>query len=398
MADWRNFLGLALIGAGGGNPLQALIAKQQMQQDAKDRTAREQYGLRLSQTMQPQAFPSPTGPGNAAPMTGYTSPDPMQVASVLAQAPDGFNASPILSALTLQQNAQSAAQNLAFRQQQFGEDRRQFDVGQSGLNQRSADALAAEQARQQSQRDFTRGENALSREASERNARIRAESQLGTAGNVQSVQQVLLPDGRAGLLKIYRNGQTETTTMDGQPVISSSRDQQALFNQSAASASGRAAGTQAEALPTIDANFKVINDTLASFDEPAVKAQASRALGLGGYLPEIPGVNTDFIARAKQLQGQTFLQAYNTLKGGGQITEVEGEKATQSIARLNRSQTVSEFYNALAEAKKTFGDIYDSARTRGERGAVVPQMQTPRPDSGGEWKTLPNGIKIREKR
>jgi hypothetical protein len=39
-------------------------------------------------------------------------------------------------------------------------------------------------------------------------------------------------------------------------------------------------------------------------------------------------------AKIKELEGKQFLQAFETLKGGGTITEVEGQKATQAIAAL----------------------------------------------------------------
>lgn len=218
------------------------------------------------------------------------------------------------------------------------------------------------------QQQFTAGENEKDRASREKAAAVRAG---GVQSNVQSVQ----PLGDGTLLKVYRDGHTELTTMDGHPVTGARNDPTALFNQSAAQSGGKAAGTAAEALPTTEANFNNIMGTLSAFDDPKVKAQAKYALGLGGMLPTIPGVNSDFNARAGQLQGQAFLQAFNTLKGSGQITEVEGEKATAAIARLQKSQTTSEFYNALDDAKKVISGLMASARTRGSRGQVVPQMR-----------------------
>ena len=43
---------------------------------------------------------------------------------------------------------------------------------------------------------------------------------------------------------------------------------------------------------------------------------------------KIPGSDhTRFGARVAQLEGQAFLQAFESLKGAGQISEIEGEKA-----------------------------------------------------------------------
>jgi len=63
-----------------------------------------------------------------------------------------------------------------------------------------------------------------------------------------------------------------------------------------------------------------------------------------------------------QLKGTAFLQAFETLKGGGQITEVEGQKATQAIARINQAQDPKDFAAAISELK----DIILTARQRAE--------------------------------
>lgn len=63
-----------------------------------------------------------------------------------------------------------------------------------------------------------------------------------------------------------------------------------------------------------------------------------------------PGTDAaDFKARLDQLSGQSFLAAYQKLKGGGQITEVEGKKATEAVNRMKTSQSVPEFQQAALE-------------------------------------------------
>lgn len=51
----------------------------------------------------------------------------------------------------------------------------------------------------------------------------------------------------------------------------------------------------------------------------------------------------------KQITGKTFLQVYETLKGGGQITEVEGEKATAALQRLDTALREKEYIKAAEE-------------------------------------------------
>jgi len=68
----------------------------------------------------------------------------------------------------------------------------------------------------------------------------------------------------------------------------------------------------------------------------------------------------DTIPIINQLQGKTFLQAFESLKGGGQITEVEGKKAEQAIARLSRVQSTEAFVEALL-------DLYEVIETAEKR-------------------------------
>ena len=60
----------------------------------------------------------------------------------------------------------------------------------------------------------------------------------------------------------------------------------------------------------------------------------------------------DLNAKIQQIQGQAFLQAFNDLKGGGQITQIEGEKATNAIARLQRAQSPEAYREALNELEE----------------------------------------------
>ncbi len=72
-----------------------------------------------------------------------------------------------------------------------------------------------------------------------------------------------------------------------------------------------------------------------------------------------PGTDaTNFQVVLDQINGAAFLQAFETLRGGGQITEVEGTKATQAIARLNRAQSDAEFLKALKELQGIMGKGY----------------------------------------
>lgn len=77
------------------------------------------------------------------------------------------------------------------------------------------------------------------------------------------------------------------------------------------------------------------------------------ATGIYSPLQAVPGTpQRRFGARANQLEGQAFLQAFESLKGGGQITEIEGQKATQAIGRLDTAQSADDYRAALTELRE----------------------------------------------
>lgn len=104
----------------------------------------------------------------------------------------------------------------------------------------------------------------------------------------------------------------------------------------------------------------IISDIDALLEDPGLKL----ATGWGAYVPfNIPGFNAETRSRLDKLQGQAFLQAFESLKGGGQITEVEGQKAEQAIARLNTAQSYEEFRKALEEFKSSLAPALERQRS-----------------------------------
>lgn len=74
-----------------------------------------------------------------------------------------------------------------------------------------------------------------------------------------------------------------------------------------------------------------------------------------------------------QLGGQAFLQAFESLKGGGQITEVEGKKATDAMARLNRKQSDAEFKKSLEDLRS----VVSTGLARAKGGSSEPVAPAP---------------------
>lgn len=72
----------------------------------------------------------------------------------------------------------------------------------------------------------------------------------------------------------------------------------------------------------------------------------------------------DFDAMLEQVLGGAFLEAYERLKGTGQITEIEGKKATQAITRMQRSVSESEFLQAAKEFRQSLESAMERTRNR----------------------------------
>lgn len=66
------------------------------------------------------------------------------------------------------------------------------------------------------------------------------------------------------------------------------------------------------------------------------------------------------VAKIKQAQGQIFLEAYESLRGAGALTNIEGQKGEQAKARLSAAQNEQDFMAALADLE----NILSSSSTR----------------------------------
>lgn len=187
------------------------------------------------------------------------------------------------------------------------------------------------------------------------------------------------------------NTETEQIVMDQFGNVLSRipiENRQASFDNAVGKGMGEAQVEGVTGAPQAVANADLLlNQIDGVLTDPAL----DQAIGLGGILPAIP--NTDqagVVTRIEQLQGQAFLQAFESLKGGGQITEVEGQKATAAIARLSRVQNKDDFVSALNELKS----IVTAAKERAARKATPAGTQGAGPttitDDAG-YDALPSG-------
>lgn len=143
---------------------------------------------------------------------------------------------------------------------------------------------------------------------------------------------------------------------------------QESYDKSAGAEAGKAHSERLAELPKVEQQAANMLSTLDLLENhPGL----SSAVGWQGNIPDsmIPGgtAAAGFLSVLNQVQGQAFLQAFESLKGGGQITEIEGRKATEAITRLNRNLSETEFKKAIGELREVINIGLDRAR----RGITV---------------------------
>lgn len=200
--------------------------------------------------------------------------------------------------------------------------------------------------------------------------------QLGKNGKVVQSQ---MPDG-VTLSKepIKLDAGTHFVLLDPitrQPVGQIPKD---VAGAAAEGAGGKAQGEAKAALPTIEGNAGNFLTMIKGLEEDPYLDNM-----LGPWASRMPNVSADaerVQARMNQIQGQAFLQAFNSLRGGGAITEIEGEKATEALARLNAAQNPADYRQALTELRT----IIENGVQRARQMAGVGAKSVPSTNSNAE--------------
>lgn len=156
-----------------------------------------------------------------------------------------------------------------------------------------------------------------------------------------------------------------------------------------ATAAGKArAENLVQAQADIGQTLATGNDALKTINEMLTHPGRKAATGLsskGDPANKIPGSAAyDFNALAAKLKGKAFLQAFASLKGGGQITEVEGQKATDAIAALDTAQSEEQYAKSLRDLGDVVRAGLNRARVKAGR-APAPILPRGAPANQGGW-------------
>lgn len=129
------------------------------------------------------------------------------------------------------------------------------------------------------------------------------------------------------------------------------------------------------ALPAIETNAVYLTDLLNKMDKHPGLSGVVGMPNVQGAL-RLPGTKeADFRTLLDQVKGKQFLEAYQSIKGSGAITELEGTKAGEAIARMQTAQTEGAFREALKEFQGVVQIGLRNARVK----AWAPQINNPLP-------------------
>lgn len=147
----------------------------------------------------------------------------------------------------------------------------------------------------------------------------------------------------------------------------------------------RTAGAEAarqveERVADIDYYSNIVEQVLNHPNLGNVVGRFVGAVPTSGYTASLTFDEKDqeVLGLLEQIEGQTFLEAYESLKGGGPITDIEGAQAKAAISRIkNRQVGEAGMRQALEELRQ----IYANVRAR-SLGQEVPFPNVGAPDQG----------------
>jgi hypothetical protein len=220
------------------------------------------------------------------------------------------------------------------------------------------------------------------------------ESKLGSDKFAQLVKdragQQITVRGQNIQAQTTRRGQDiqAQTTRRGQDITEQrERDLALAENQAAAKARGKViAENKVEAERALPGAIATAEQTLTLIDEmigdakvnpktnkiEIPKAGRRPAPGFTDYVGAgVPGMRflegsdaASYERRQLQIEGKTFLEAFESLRGGGAITEVEGAKGQQAISRMNKAQSEVEYVKAARELQEVVRKGVERARAK----------------------------------
>jgi hypothetical protein len=173
-----------------------------------------------------------------------------------------------------------------------------------------------------------------------------------------------------------RTGKMEKVDVNGVPIVGSTSDPDLQGAIASAKESGKiSGGTETHAqidLPKIKQEAKYTSGLVEELIKHPGRSMATGKTSML-HTQDVPGTTQKaFMVRLNQIKGKRFLQAFESLKGAGQITEIEGTKATEAISRMDNSNSDEEFVTAAREFQGIIKELEKRAEERAGRKTQKP--------------------------
>jgi len=281
----------------------------------------------------------------------------------------------------------------------------------TGLQQMAASRIAsrAEERRAAEARNATaewlQAQGAANLASGVMSGAIPATSALGMyqvqvkAAQDPNVQSSSMLRDQSGTIIVMRDGSTKVVTVGGQTLsgkeaedyVRNANERAAANERSiyAARSEGQQAGKSAGQLPGVEISAQRalgLIDLLRK--DPALEEMVGP---IQGRLPNVSAAAERFQSRLDQLQGTAFLEAYNMLKGGGAITEIEGIKAERAMARLNTAMNEKDFLEALNEFEDAIRTGVEKLKAQSQVGATSQGAAAPQAGVTPQGGAAPQG-------
>lgn len=155
-------------------------------------------------------------------------------------------------------------------------------------------------------------------------------------------------NGHPVIMQLGKNGSAINTPLpDG---VSLSKEPIRIDAEAAeATAGGKATSATKAVWGDIEQNANQMPATMQTLeDDPKLDGMRGQ---LSSRMWNVSGDTTRVQSKMDHINDQTFLQAFDSLRGGGAITDAEGAKAMQAFARLNAALNPKAYREALAELR-----------------------------------------------
>lgn len=137
---------------------------------------------------------------------------------------------------------------------------------------------------------------------------------------------------------------------------------------------GKAKGQAQVNLPGVETRAQLMNESLDAVEKAIT--DVPRMTGYTGNLPNVTPAARDAQAKIDQVQGKVFLQAFDSIRGAGAITEQEGLQAKAAISRLQATAVgTPQYIAAINDVRRELAAMVDLAKRKA--GGAQP--------SGGGW-------------